>query len=256
MKRLEGKVAIVSGASRGIGRAIALEMAKEGAQVVAVARSSEQLDGLAGEIGDGCLPLALDLRQTDAAAATVLRALEGFGRLDILVNNAGATQRGNWFGLGDDAWEDGFALKFFGAMRLCRNAWPQLASNHGCIINIAGIGGRAGSADFTIGGSVNAAVMHLTKSLADLGVQDGVRVNAINPGSIGTDRLRARIGAYANANQLSMEEAAAAMAAKAGIARFGEALEIARVACILASSEANYLNGAILDVDGGANRAL
>ena len=253
---LEGKTAIVTGASRGIGRSIALEMCNEGAQVLAVARDPAALATLCSEAGPTCHPFAADLREQAAAAQVTAAAIVAFGSLHILVNNAGATQRGNWFDLPDDAWQDGFSLKFFGAMRLCRAAWPHLAQSGGCIINIGGIGGRAGSADFTIGGSVNAAVMHLTKSLAELGVRDGVRVNAINPGSIETGRLSTRIRNHAAERGLNETAAAAELAQMAGIARFGQPQEIARTAIFLASSGASYINGALLDVDGGANRAL
>src|SRR6185369_14333465 len=100
---------------------------------------------------------------------------------------------GDFFELTDADWEDGFALKFFGAMRLSRTAWPHLMARQGAIVNIIGIGGRTGSADFTLGGSVNAALQILTKALADRGVKDGVRVNAINPGFIRTDRFAQRV---------------------------------------------------------------
>ena len=110
--------------------------------------------------------------------------LERHGRLDLLVNNAGATKRGDFLELTDADWEDGYALKFFGAMRGARAAWPHLQRSQGGIINIVGIGGRTGSAEFAIGGSVNASALILTKCLADRGLRDGVRVNAINPGSM------------------------------------------------------------------------
>ena len=116
-----------------------------------------------------------------------------FGRIDIVVNNAGATPRGDFLAFDDAAWDDGFALKFFGAVRLCRAAWPHLVEAQGCIVNIAGIGGRTGNAEFTIGGSVNAALLNLTKALADRGVRDGVRVNAVNPSGIATERTQVRI---------------------------------------------------------------
>ena len=118
------------------------------------------------------------------------------------------------------------------------------------------MGGRTGSADFAIGGAVNAALMNLTKVLADRGIRDGVRVNAINPGSIETERLEKRIRSFADEHKLDLQEAAAEMAGKQGIARFGEPAEIARVVAFLASSQSAYIQGSILDVDGGATRTL
>ena len=179
-----------------------------------------------------------------------------FNRLDLLVNCAGATQRGDFLLLGDDAWTDGYALKLFGAVRLTRAAWPHLKSTSGAVVNIAGVGGRVASADFTVGGSVNAALMNLTKALADRGVTDGVRVNCINPGSIRTDRLTGRIRALGRERGLDDAEAARALAAQTGVARFGEPEEIAAAVAFLASSQAAYLQGAILDADGGWVRAV
>jgi 3-oxoacyl-[acyl-carrier protein] reductase len=141
-------------------------------------------------------------------------------------------------------------------MRLARASWPHLMQSKGNIINIIGIGGRTGSAEFSIGGAVNAALMNLTKVLADRGVKDGVRVNAINPGSIATERLQTRIRSFAAEQNISIEEAMIQMAEKLNIARFGQPEEIARTVAFLASSQASYIQGAVLDVDGGATRTL
>ncbi|MCE9644628.1 MAG: SDR family oxidoreductase [Chloroflexi bacterium] len=252
--KLSGMTAIVTGASRGIGRSIARALSAEGVKLTLVARSS--MEEFAASLPTESLPLSIDLRQADSASRVVEAALERFGTLDLLVNNAGATQRGDFLSLTDEEWEDGFALKFHGAMRLCRASWPHLRKSRGGIINIIGIGGRTGSAEFAIGGSVNAALMNLTKVLADRGVIDGVRVNAVNPGSIATERLRARINKLAAEGQMNAEEAAIQMAEKMKIARFGEPDEIARVVAFLASSQASYIQGAILDVDGGATRTI
>ena len=124
------------------------------------------------------------------------------------------------------------------------------------IVNIIGVGGRMGNGDFTIGGSVNSALINLTKSLADRGVKEGVRVNAINPGSITTDRLQTRIRSYAQQHNLDEDQAVIEMAKSQGVTRFGITDEIARAVVFLASPQSSYTNGAILDVDGGQTRAL
>jgi 3-oxoacyl-[acyl-carrier protein] reductase len=191
-----------------------------------------------------------------APAAAVAATVDHFGRLDLLVNNAGATARGDFLGLSEEAWQDGFALKFFGAMRCCRAAWPHLKATGGAIVNIAGIGGRTGSAEFTIGGPVNAAILNLTKALADRGVNDGVRVNAVNPGTTATDRLRGRVKQFAADRQISEEQAEAEMARAMRVARFAGPEEVASVVAFLASKRAGYCQGCIVDVDGGQTRTL
>jgi 3-oxoacyl-[acyl-carrier protein] reductase len=253
---LSGKVAIVTGASRGIGRAIAQTLAAEGMTIAAAARSKDQLDDLAKSLGTDCLVQVADLRETGAARSVVEATVARFGRIDLLVNNAGATKLGDFFELSDADWDDGFALKFFGAMRLSRAAWTHLAASKGCIVNIIGIGGRTGSAEFAIGGSVNAACRLLTKALADRGVRDGVRVNAINPGSIKTDRLDIRLRRFASENRVDISEAEAAMARASGVSRFGEPREIAAAVAFLASPLCGFCHGALLDIDGGQTRTL
>jgi NAD(P)-dependent dehydrogenase (short-subunit alcohol dehydrogenase family) len=254
--KLAGKAAIVTGASRGIGRAIAQTLASEGVKLTLAARSKDQLDNLAHSLKTECLVQAVDLRKADAAAALVDATIRKFGAIDILVNNAGATRRGDFFELTDADWDDGFALKFFGAMRLSRAAWTHLIASRGCIVNIIGIGGRTGNADFTIGGSVNAALRLLTKALADRGVKDGVRINAINPGFIKTERLETRLKAFAEERKIPMADAETQMAKASGVRRFGEPSEIAAAVAFLASPASGYCHGSLLDIDGGQTRTL
>ena len=253
---LTGKVGIVTGASRGIGRAIAETLSGEGMRLVLVARSRDQLEELSASLITESLVQVADLRAPETPASLVTATLERFGQLDLLVNNAGATKRGDFFSLSDDDWIDGFALKFYGAMRCSRSAWPYLQASGGSIVNIAGIGGRTGSADFTIGGAVNSALLNLTKALADRGVTDGVRVNAINPGSIVTERLQLRLRSLAAEQGIEEPEAARVMTRASRVARFGDPSEIARAVAFLASPQANYCQGVLLDIDGGQTRTL
>jgi NAD(P)-dependent dehydrogenase (short-subunit alcohol dehydrogenase family) len=256
---LAGKIAVVTGASQGIGLAIARRLAEEGMKVAVAARNPERLAKVAAEIvgRDGeALIFPADLREESAPARLVATTMERFGAIHLVVNNAGATKRGDFLTLTEAEWADGYALKFFGAVRLCRAAWPHLMTCGGSIVNIAGVGGRTGSAEFTIGGSVNAALLNLTKCLADRGVHDGVRVNAINPGYILTDRLTLRIERLAKEKGISMEQAQTLMAQQTGIARFGQTGEIADAVAFLASARAGYIQGSIIDIDGGMTRTL
>lgn len=254
--QLTDKVAIVTGASKGIGRAIAQTLAAEGMHVALVARSRPQLEELASTLGRPSLVHDADLKTPDAPAGVVAATIARFGRLDVLVNNAGSTIRGDFLSLADDDWSDGFGLKFFGAMRLSRAAWPHLRSSAGAIVNIVGIGGRTGSAEFAIGGAVNAALLNLTKVLADRGVRDGVRVNAINPGGIATDRLQTRLKAFAAERNVDLPAAEREMARALGVARFGQPDEIARLVAFLASPQSAFCQGSIVDADGGQTRTL
>jgi len=254
--QLTDKVAIVTGASKGIGRAIATTLLDEGMRVAAVARSHDLLDALAAPYQGRCLPIAVDLSHAEAPDAVVARVTAQFAGIDVLVNNAGATRRGDFLTLSDRDWTDGFGLKFYAAMRLGRAAWPHLQRSSGAIVNIVGIGGRTGSAEFAIGGAVNAALLNLTKALADRGVRDGVRVNAINPGGVATDRLRVRIREVSAQRQIDENTAQAELARSLGVTRFGEPEEIARLVAFLASPVASYCQGTIVDADGGQTRTL
>ncbi len=253
---LTNKVAVVTGASRGIGRAIAETLAEEGMRLVLAARSADLLRDVACTCGADAFPFPVDLRCEDGPRMLIDAAVARFGGIDLLVNNAGATKRGDFLQLTEDDWQDGFALKFYGAVRCARAAWPYLVARRGAIVNIVGIGGRTGSAEFAIGGTVNAALLNLTKVLADRGVTDGVRVNAVNPGTIATDRLKTRIATLAAERGISLDEAATFMARNLGVERFGKPAEIAQVVAFLASPAAGYCQGAILDIDGGTTRTL
>ncbi len=193
------------------------------------------------------------LRQPRASSK---RALQAAGRIDILVNNAGATKRGDFLQLNDEEWMDGYALKLFGAVRLTRAAWPHLKTAGGSVVNIAGVGGRTPGAQFTIGGSVNAALLSLTKALADLGVGDGVQVNAINPGSVRTDRLQKRLEAAAKEHGGDLDTAAARMVQQARITRFGEPEDIAGLVAFIVGPQGRWLQGALIDMDGGQTKTL
>ena len=238
-KRLKGKAAIVTGANRGIGKAIAQRLAGEGAQVVLCARDESLLKDATREIetaGGLAASFALDLRTAEAPARVADFAKATYGQIDIVVNNAGATRRGAFLELSDADWADGFALKFFGAMRLTRAAWPHLKASSGSVVNISGVGGRMPDAYFAIGGSVNAALLSFTKALADLGIQDGVQVNAINPGNVRTARYLQRLEQVAREGGIGTAAAEQKIVAGAKVTRIGEPDDISSLVAFVVTS--------------------
>src|ERR1700752_5049434 len=149
------------------------------------ARDEQALDKTVKEISDAgglATSIPLDLRVSENPARLVDFAVEVDQGIDIIVNNAGATKRDAFLKLTDDDWLDGFALKFLGAVRLTRAAWPYLKASRGSVINISGAGGRTPGAEFAIGGSVNAAMQSFTKAMAELGIADGGQGDAITAG--------------------------------------------------------------------------
>src|SRR6266576_7094904 len=195
---LKGQVALVTGSSRGIARAIALAFADEGCDLLLTGRDAQALQEVATSIrgkGRRAAVCVLDLREPSAAGTRVAAVQREFGGLDILVNNAGTTKRGDFFALTDADWEDGYALKFFAHVRLSRAAWPLLKDAKGAVVTIGGTSGRIPIAAFTIGSSVNAACAAFAKALADLGKTDRVQVNTIHPSYVETERLWRRIKA-------------------------------------------------------------
>ena len=249
------KSAIVTGASRGIGRAIALRLGALGMQVVVCARDRELLEGVAGEIGAADV-VALDLRLPESPPLVVDAAVKAFGGVDILVNCAGATKRGDFEALTEADWMDGYALKMFGAVRLTRAAWPYLKARSGSLVNIAGSGGRTPGAEFTIGGSVNAALLSFTKAMADVGLRDGVQVNAINPGPVRTARLETRLAKLAAERNVDAAAALQIFLAEEKIARVGEPEDIAAMVAFIVSAPGRLLHGSLIDMDGGLTKTM
>ncbi|HEY4085208.1 MAG TPA: SDR family NAD(P)-dependent oxidoreductase [Bryobacteraceae bacterium] len=259
MKTLAGKTAIITGASRGIGRAIALHLASEGANVLLTARDAALLASAVGEItqaGGAAASFAADLRESEGAGQIAAEALARFGSIDILVSNAGATKRGNFEDLTDADWQDGFALKFFGAVRLTRSAWPHLRARRGSVVFISGSGGRTPGAQFTIGGSVNAALLSFTKAMADQGVTEGVQVNCVNPGPVRTARLETRLSSIAAEGNITREAALEAFIRQEKVTRVAEPEEIAALVGFIVGPNGRSLHGSLIDIDGGSTKTI
>jgi len=251
---LQGKVALVTGSSRGIGRGIALALAEAGCDLLLTARDQTALDEVARSIGGKGRKAAieaLDLREATAPKALAEAARREFGGLDILVNNAGTTKRGDFFTLTDEDWTEGYALKFFAHVRLARAAWPLLKERRGSLVAIGGTSGRKPEQRFTIGSSVNAAVAAFTKCLADLGKTDGVRVNCVHPSLVETERQWRRIRAEVERSGAPEAKIREQFCRETGITRFGTVEDVADLITFIVSARASWLHGATIDLDGG-----
>ena len=255
-----GKVVVVAGGSRGIGRGIAAAFAAEGAHTVLAASSQSNLEAATEAIAANAASrpdiVAADLRREDGCAAVFRFVSERHGQCDILVNSAGATRAGAFASLAEDTWQDGFALKFFGCVRLCRLFWPLLKTAQGHVVNIIGGAARTPDPEFLIGGAVNAAMHNFTKGLSGLGKRDGVNVNAILPGMTETERVEQLFKQRAEAGNTTVDAVRASLIAKDGLARLGKPEDVAALALFLCSAQARHIQGTAIAVDGGATPGL
>lgn len=253
------RIVVVAGGSRGIGRAVAEAFARAGATTVLASSNPANLAEAVRAIGgSGPQPVtcAADLRTAEGCRAVHDLVRERFGRCDILVNSAGATRAGAFLDLSDEAWEDGFALKFYGCMRLCRLFWPMLREANGHVVNIVGGAARTPDPDFLIGGAVNAAMANFTKGLSGLGKRDGVNVNAIYPGLTETERVEQLFRQRAEASGQTPEAVREAAIAKDGLQRLGQPEDVAALALFLCGEQARHIQGTAIAVDGGATAGL
>lgn len=256
---LAGKIAIVTGASRGIGEAIATVLAARGATLALVARRSADLDAVAARLtgaGGQAIAFPCDLRQAQEVTQLIDTIVARFGQIDILVNNAGSTPHGNLLERDDAEWHDAYEAKIHNFVRMCRACWPHLKAHQGQVLNICGVLAQTPNPNALIGSTLAAAVVSLTKALAEFGRPDGIRVNGVSPGLIDTGRFRARLQEIAREQQISFDEARDRLVQRLGIKRLGTAQEVADVVDFLLSGRNTYLDGAIIDVDGGMTKSV
>lgn len=247
-------VAVVTGASQGIGRATALRLAQDFPVVVLVARDKEKLDETAEEVrstGAEAMIFDVDLREPQSAATVINGTLDRFGRIDALLNIAGAVLQIDLFEMTDGQWDDGMALKFHGARRLTMRAWDALKASNGSVVFMSGGAAFAPKPAYAAVAAINAGINALAKAFAEQGIKDAVQVNSVSPGAVMTGRRRAFFEKWAPAHNLTVEEAIKRFPEQAGIARFGTPEEIADLMGYLVSPAAKWMTGAALRMDGG-----
>jgi 3-oxoacyl-[acyl-carrier protein] reductase len=252
-------VAMVTGASQGIGRATAVRLARDFSAVVLAARNQEELQTVAAEVkAAGAEPqiYALDLRQPQAVETLVQGTLDRFGRIDALLNIAGAVPQIDLFEMSDAQWEDGMALKLHGARRLTIRAWDALKASHGSVVLISGSAALDPKPGFAAVATVNAAIIALAKAFAEQGIKDGVQVNSVVPGAVMTGRRRSFFEKWAPAHNLSVEEATRKFPDEVGIRRFGQPEEIADLMAYLVSPAAKWMTGSCVRMDGGEIKGI
>ena len=247
--------AVISGASKGIGYAIAQRLAADGAEVGLLASNEGRLkdaaDHIHKETGSRAVYHAVDLRTLQGCEEAHREIAEALGGCDILVNAAGATKGGVWPEQADEEWEDGFALKFYAAVRLARLFWPTLVAAHGTVINIVGGFARTPAPDFMVGGVVNAALSNFSKALAAQGLRDDVNVNWVHPGLTVTERLGGIFEGRAKQQGKSRDQIEKEAITHEGIRRLGQPEDVAALVAFLCSDQARHIQGTAIQIDGG-----
>ena len=252
-------VAIVTGASQGIGRATAERLAKDFYAVALAARNEEALREVAANVrSNGAEPLTfpLDLRKRDSAKILVKKTLDRFGRIDALLNIAGAVPQIDLFEMTDEQWQDGLELKLHGARRLTVLAWDALRASKGSVVLISGSAALDPKPGFAAVATINAAIIALAKAFAEQGIKDGIQVNSVVPGAVMTHRRESFMEKWAPNHGMTLEEAIKKFPEEAGISRYGKPEEIADLMAFLVSPAANWLTGASIRMDGGEVKGI
>jgi 3-oxoacyl-[acyl-carrier protein] reductase len=258
---LNGKVAVVAAASKGLGKATAMQLAAEGASVMIVSRSEEVLASTASEIrertglpADYCVA---DLMSREDIRGAVSRAAERFGGLDVLINNSGGPPAGTFDDFEDEDWRHAFELNLLSLIRLVRESLPLMRSRGGGrIVNIASSSIKQPLENLILSNTFRTAVVGLSKSLSLELAPEGILLNTLGPGRIATDRVAQMDGARAESLGIPVEEVRGRSEARIPLGRYGEPEEFARVVAFLASPANTYLTGQAFLVDGGMVRAL
>ena len=247
--------AIITGSSKGIGKAIAERFAEENMDIFLLSSNEDNLKKTASELRNKYKTNihyhASNLKTKEGCESAIKTIENEFKNFDTLVFSAGATKSGNFLEQPFEDFEDGFALKFYSAVRLSKAFWPTLSKNKGWIVSINGAMSHSPDPFFMVGGAVNAAFLNFTKALSKKGLLDGVNVNSINPGMTSTDRLITIIQSNADREGISYEEAEKKALENIGLDRFGTPEEVAELTYFLCNPKMRHLTGTEINLDGG-----
>jgi 3-oxoacyl-[acyl-carrier protein] reductase len=258
---LRGRVAVIGGGSKGIGRASALMLAREGARVVIAARGQTALDdatsAIRDETGADVRSVVCDMTSYDDIKRLVAHTVEAFGTIDIVVNNAGGPSLGRFEQHDDAAWQAAFALSLMSVVRLTREALPYLrASDQARVINITSTAVKEPIDGLILSNSVRLGTTGLAKTLSKEFGARGITVNNVGPGLTMTDRIRPVIEAQAKASGRSFEDVASEREARIPLGRMAQPEDVAAMVVFLASAQARHVTGQTILVDGGATSAV
>lgn len=247
---LSGRNALITGGSKGLGKAMAQAFINAGARVAILARKQADLDTAAAELGDACIPIAADISTAEGCEAAFAAAQAALGQVDIVVNNAGISQTGAFPSITDAVWQADLDLKLFAAIRLSRLAWDGMAARGwGRIINVLNTGAKAPGAKGAPTAVSRAAGMALMKVLSHEGAPHGILVNALLVGMIESDQWVRRHAA--DPRGISFEDWKTEAGRPIPLGRMGRAEEFASAALFLASEASSYITGTAINVDGG-----
>lgn len=254
-----GQRVIVTGSGRGIGQECARFYARHQAKVLLVARSENELRATQKELlkltRDVGL-LALDLTEENAAERLVTWAKSNWGGLDIVIGNAGAAAQGGFLELADAEWLQGFGLKMFANLRVIREAWPLLKESKGHVVMIGGGTGKTPERHLSLVSAINGGLAALSKSIAEQGICDGVHVNLVQPGMVQTSRRQRLFQKLADKESLPVDQWIARTVQQTRVTRLGIPDDIAQLVGFLTSEASRWIQGAIIDVDGGQTKAV
>ncbi len=257
---LRGKVALVPAASQGLGKAVALAFAREGARLAICSRRLDAIEATAEEarrLGAEVLALAADLTRAEDIVNLVQRTVDQFGGIDILITNAGGPPAGRFDDFDDAAWQAGYELTLLSAIRLIRAALPSMRQRGGGVfITITSSSIKQPISNLILSNVFRAGVAALAKTLADELAPDNIRVNNVVPGRIATERIVQLDQANAARLGVDVETVRQSMLAQIPLRRYGEPEEFADAVVFLASERASYITGATRQVDGGMIRSL